>query len=825
MKTPVGIVQSIVGKFFEKDSHGNVIELKVGDRITENKIIFGDSNNPASAAIKISMVTDHNNIIALHGSQEQLFDSSLVRDENTVGDVIAKDSVLKAWNVGLNTGENTIADNAKDKKDDIANEETAAGQTQAKSHSTEDVFALRDGDAVRASSTLRDAPFHSAITTSETVGQIAVVTSLNSVNPILNPDYGNVNESAMSNGTAPSPTGAVAIGNLYANDILPSGASLASVAIIGGATDTSVLGRITVTTAQGNTLVVNTTTGDYTYTLLHPLDHTGIADNILTDSFTYIIDGSNGSAYSSTLNIAVHDDSPVINGAGHVDILAQGAMNTNLIFTLDVSGSMNNLVSGSLTLTEFDLARTAIINTITAYEKLGNVNIDLSLFSTDGVNVGAYINDGTSTNGWPNSNGSVWLNATQAIDFLNNNISFTEITGHPGQDVVNIVDNHGHALYYIPDQNNTNFEEALNATQLNYASPTTGQTLAYFLSDGTPNFIWVGATGYHHDNVNPVNPTASDITAWDNFISSNHISLQVIATAGADTGSLELIHGADTTNSVYVADITVASGGSSLEDTLAPNSLLHTTGSLVSVDGSTGVNFGADGGHIQTVQYLGENSVSGPSTTYSYDQLHLSQTITLSDGSTMALDFSNGNFIYTPHAAISSDIIENFNITVVDGDGDTASKAVNLLIGQSFTYDGSTAITADSHDYSMDTISLATGVNLNNNIDFSNLHNIEQINLSQNGSHNIGATTTGLQLGDVLNMTNVDVNNNRILEITDITGKSDSVTLQNTGTTDVWNKSSTQVVENGHTYNEYTNSGDTSVTVKVDENITNVHII
>jgi hypothetical protein len=119
----------------------------------------------------------------------------------------------------------------------------------------------------------------------------------------------------------------------------------------------------------------------------------------------------------------------------------------------------------------------------------------------------------------------------------------------------------------------------------------------------------------------------------------------------------------------------------------------------------------------------------------------------------------------------------------------------------------------------MDTISLAIGVNLNNNIDFSNLHNIEQINLSQNGSHNIG-----LQLGDVLNMTNVDVNSNRILEITDITGKSDSVTLQN-GTTDVWNKSSTQVVENGHTYNEYTNSGDTSVTVKVDENITNVHII
>ena len=51
MNTPIGKIESITGKFFAKDLSGKVIELKVGDTITENMVVFGDKNNPASAAI------------------------------------------------------------------------------------------------------------------------------------------------------------------------------------------------------------------------------------------------------------------------------------------------------------------------------------------------------------------------------------------------------------------------------------------------------------------------------------------------------------------------------------------------------------------------------------------------------------------------------------------------------------------------------------------------------------------------------------------------------------------------------------------------------
>ncbi|MDD2357745.1 MAG: cadherin-like domain-containing protein, partial [Thiovulaceae bacterium] len=191
MKTPIGIVQSIVGKFFERDSHGNVIELKVGDRITENKIIFGDTNNPASAFIKITMVTDHNHVITLNGLQEQLFDASLVQDASTVGDVIAKESVLAAWNAGVLTKEDTVTDGTKNKQDDMVSEETAAGNHQIKSHSTEDVFVLRSGNAVDVNSTLRDATFNNLGTKVDNNGiPIRIIDDPS----VLQPDSSNTNE-------------------------------------------------------------------------------------------------------------------------------------------------------------------------------------------------------------------------------------------------------------------------------------------------------------------------------------------------------------------------------------------------------------------------------------------------------------------------------------------------------------------------------------------------------------------------------------------------------------------------------------------------------
>ena len=54
MASKVGIVESINdGKFFTKDSSGNTKELKVGDNIYENEIVFSDGSNSSNSEIEL----------------------------------------------------------------------------------------------------------------------------------------------------------------------------------------------------------------------------------------------------------------------------------------------------------------------------------------------------------------------------------------------------------------------------------------------------------------------------------------------------------------------------------------------------------------------------------------------------------------------------------------------------------------------------------------------------------------------------------------------------------------------------------------------------
>ena len=71
----VGIVKSLEGVFYAKDSSGNIRELSIGDTISENEVVFGDSSNSASA--KVEMELSGNDVIVLNQGQQQLIDSSL----------------------------------------------------------------------------------------------------------------------------------------------------------------------------------------------------------------------------------------------------------------------------------------------------------------------------------------------------------------------------------------------------------------------------------------------------------------------------------------------------------------------------------------------------------------------------------------------------------------------------------------------------------------------------------------------------------------------------------------------------------------------------
>ena len=93
MVAKVGIVESINnGNFFAKDSLGNTKELKNGDIIYENDVVFSDGSNSSNSEIRVAL--EGEDIIVLKNGVQQLFDSSLIA--STFGDeemVFSKESI------------------------------------------------------------------------------------------------------------------------------------------------------------------------------------------------------------------------------------------------------------------------------------------------------------------------------------------------------------------------------------------------------------------------------------------------------------------------------------------------------------------------------------------------------------------------------------------------------------------------------------------------------------------------------------------------------------------------------------------------------------
>lgn len=159
MKAKVGIVQAINdGKFFAKDSSENTKELRNGDIIYENDVVFSDGSNSSSAQITVAL--EGEDIIVLKNGVQQLFDSSLIA--STFGNeemVFAKESIdamldshSDVPNVWSNLNEEGFSG-----YQDVTEEETAAGEEDEEVLEEGSIgqFALRDGALVDVISDLR----------------------------------------------------------------------------------------------------------------------------------------------------------------------------------------------------------------------------------------------------------------------------------------------------------------------------------------------------------------------------------------------------------------------------------------------------------------------------------------------------------------------------------------------------------------------------------------------------------------------------------------------------------------------------------------------
>ena len=220
--------------------------------------------------------------------------------------------------------------------------------------------------------------------------------TINPVNdvPVLNSVTAIVSEEGLASGlkdTTGSPSDStdatVATGKLF-TDV--DGDAL-SVTLTGPAGLTS--GGVTVTWSGGTNgaplvgsaggvevlRVAVSSNGDYTVTLSKPIDHaSGNGENIR--SLQFGVSGNDGKspAVTGNLTVNIEDDAPTAQSSSQVVTLP--TLNTNLLITLDLSGSMND-PSGVGTKTRLQVAKEAISQLLDQYDNFGDVKVQLVTFS------------------------------------------------------------------------------------------------------------------------------------------------------------------------------------------------------------------------------------------------------------------------------------------------------------------------------------------------------------------------------------------------------------------------------------------------------------
>ncbi|MBM5574498.1 tandem-95 repeat protein [Deefgea sp. CFH1-16] len=299
-------------------------------------------------------------------------------------------------------------------------------------------------------------------------------------------------------------------------------------------------GSDTLVGTVGNQTIVTISidgTGKYTVTLSGPVDH---ADKTTEDlkSFNVTVSASDGKLSSSgQVTINIEDDAPV--GQNTTTTVQMPYISTNLILTLDTSGSMGD-PSGIAGKTRLQVAKEALTQLINDYDNVGDVKVMLVGFSSSATT--------------QLFNGNTWLTATEAKAILAN---FTASGG-------------------------TNYDAAAGQVMQNFDKPgklVGGQNVGYFFSDGAPN------TGLGLDT--------TETKAWTDFLNNKDINSLAIGlgTGVAGTNLDPLAYngtGSGTeANSIIVTDL--AQLPPILRDTILTPTAGNITGGLV---GSTVSGFG-----------------------------------------------------------------------------------------------------------------------------------------------------------------------------------------------------------------------------------------
>ncbi len=421
-------------------------------------------------------------------------------------------------------------------------------------------------------------------------------------------------------------------------------------------------------------LSLNTVTGDYTYTLTKNADH---SSSDVSEVFSY----TTSEGTSSRLEVTIVDDEPVSRDQ-QVGIPAGEEPIYRIVIILDTSNSMDDKgINGEVELPDNETLTTRLALAIDGvssilekfYQQSTNVQVSLVTF------------DGSSRIVLPADATGPADNLKDALDRLT---GLTTKSGTKYGDALDMGEQAFNEMFTI-DSN-----AGLNGSDVEYIS--------YFLSDGAPTDD--GKGDVDGNEVTDVAKKQSE--DWQKFAKDHDITSYSVAVGSSvdDLSYMDNIHNADVLGSGEAQKPIIVADPVKLEDELLntiPNSY---GGNLVSDGRINTIDFGADGGNIQSIIF--ELNVDGDvkPITFTYDPV--GKTITPSDfttfsvlnGSILTLDASNGfgkwgklifNFdmgeytYFASNALVEGDSF-SFDYVVIDHDGDispSATATVNIVDG------------------------------------------------------------------------------------------------------------------------------------------------
>ncbi|MCP4997099.1 MAG: hypothetical protein GY934_25470, partial [Gammaproteobacteria bacterium] len=402
------------------------------------------------------------------------------------------------------------------------------------------------------------------------------------------------------------------------------------------------------------------TNGDYSVELLGPVDHPNndLEDVLSFDLNVAVNDGENIS--NATLSVNVEDDSPI---GGNIDQNVEVAIqNTNLMFTVDTSGSMGwDAETGSnniTTIERMELALTSITDVINSYDDIGNVRVQIVTFDS----------------GDDSTHQAQWMTATEALAFIGDGTAGSrDATLNPG--------------------GGTDYDQAVSETMLGFDSlgkivgtvETPVVNVSYFLSDGQPQ------TAGGIENSQGI--TGVEIAAWTNWLVANSIDSYAVGFgSGLDAGDQVLLDPLAYDGSTDSdRDGVIVENANELAAQLLGTIKEPVAGNVLGTIGASG--FGADGGYFETITIDGVTYTFDPTANAGVGEITISTggaivgavlDVDTALNGHLNLNFDTGEYIYTPDALLTqgSNIQEAFTFVAIDSDGDQSTGTARLNISR-----------------------------------------------------------------------------------------------------------------------------------------------